>query len=593
MYPGSFDKSERINSSSTGRAGVDIGATFWIVLSFTVAVYMIFVHLGLLPLINPDEGRNASIAWEMRVSGHWLIPTYNGLPYLDKPSLFFKMVATSMSLFGHNEFAARLPSALSAIGILIMAFLFSCREYNLRTASLAVLIISTAPLFFAFSRTVIFDMPLTFFVCASIFAGYFAEKTGERAQRYWYIVCAVMAGIATLVKGPVGFVVPTLVLIIYNYLDRRKGANHRLLSWKNLLLLLLVVMPWFVGVSVLHPDFPYYGLVKETFMRFTTDTFHHSEPFYYYLPIIFGLFLFWSLLLPEIAVILWRHRKQVPSSDRFLLTWVVSVLCFFSLSKSKLPGYVLPAIIPLGILTAQIFDNAMKCETKEEKKAVWHGSLLLFLINVIFGMTLIIVHIHPSFIEGWLRHIHNPAVPKVFHSLTIPLIFLFLGTACLELLGIISHSVKVIFSTFLMLPLLVPSIMLPNIKPILLHRSDCVLSAEVSRISHGSDIVCFLCFPEGLPFYLKRQVTLFTSSCGCEIKSNYIPFYLSKTLKWPSHVMNAKYFKSWLDQRHTPFFLIVKNAQKMQVAAILEDHHRHMRNLGHNYWGELIVPQGK
>ncbi len=575
------------------RAGIDTVAAGWIIASFVVAGYMIFTHLGLLPLMNPDEGRNASIAWEMQMSGHWLIPTYNGLPYLDKPSLFFKVVAISLSLFGHNEFAARLPSALSSIGILIMVFLFCRREYNLRTAAIAVLIVSTTPLFFAFSRIVIFDMFLTFFVCASIFAGYFAERVKGRIRKRWYIIYALMAGIATLVKGPVGFVLPILVLTIFNYLDGRKGAIRRLLSWGNFLILLGVVLPWFVGVSILRPDFPYYGLVKEVFLRFTTNTFNRSGPFYYYLPIIFGTFIFWSLLLPETAVVFYRQRRRMSSADRLLSVWGVSVIIFFSLSNSKLPGYILTAIIALGILMARIFDVAMKRGGKAEANTVGHGSLYLSILSVIFGVALIVVYISPELIDTWLRHIRNPAVVKSFHSLILPLIFLSAGTAILATIGTVYSNIKAALSAFLLFPLFIPSLILPHVSPILSHRSDRSLAAEVSRLSRGAEVACFRCFPNGLPFYLERTVTLFTGRRGSEMNSNYISFYLSRTAVWPQHIRSTKDFKPWLTTLCKPVFLIVEGSQKQQLDAILGNHHRTMQYLGCDSWGELLAPQGE
>ncbi len=563
------------------------------VASFLVAFYMIFAHLGLIPLLNPDEGRNASIAWEMQISGHWFIPTYNGLPYLDKPSLFFKTVALSLVLFGHNAFAARLPSALSAIGILIMVFLFCHREYNLRTAALATIIISTTPLFFAFSRVVIFDMPLAFFVCASIFAGYFAERTDEKFQKHWYTLCAVMAGIATLIKGPVGFVVPGFVLVIFNFLDRGKGANRRLFSWKNLLILLLVVMPWFIGVSVLHPDFPYYGLVREVFLRFTTNTFNRSGPFYYYLPIIFGTLVFWSLLLPETVGVLWHQRKSLKSPDRFLSVWAASVIIFFSLSSSKLPGYILTAIIALGVLTAKLFDRAITQESKAENSVVQHGSFYLTIISIAFTLALIGAHMRPEVINPYLRRIHNPAVLSTFHSLILPLIFLSGAIAVFGIMGTIYRNVKAAFLAFLLFPLFVPSMILPRIVPILSHRSDRSLAAKISHISHGTEVACFRCFPEGLPFYLERKITLFTSSNGSEMRSNYIPFYLSKTSIWPRHIRRVKDFRFWFITLRKPVFLIVETSQKPQLGALMGKYLKPMQYLGRDYWGELLTPQGE
>src|SRR5260221_10029192 len=114
-----------------------------VLLAFAVSAFMIFAGLGKLPLMQPDEERNAEVAREMKQSGNWLIPTYDCLPYLDKPSFFFKTVALSFSTFGETSAAARLPSALFGFGLLAMLFCFCRRAYSARTAALAMLVVGT------------------------------------------------------------------------------------------------------------------------------------------------------------------------------------------------------------------------------------------------------------------------------------------------------------------------------------------------------------------------------------------------------------------------------------------------------------------
>ena len=145
---------------------------------FALAViwFALFFRLGNLPLLQPDEGRNAEVAREMKDSGAWLSPSYNGITYLDKPAFYFKAVALSLAAFGNNETAARLPSAIFGLATLVLAYFFCRRVYGPRCAVMAVIIIATMPLYVVLSRTVIFDIALAFFVSAAIFAGYRAEE---------------------------------------------------------------------------------------------------------------------------------------------------------------------------------------------------------------------------------------------------------------------------------------------------------------------------------------------------------------------------------------------------------------------------------
>jgi len=147
-------------------------------LAILVVLIALFARIGELPFRDPDEGRNAEVAREMHQSGAWLVPTYDGLVYLDKPAFFFKSVALSFSLFGESEATARLPSAIFAPLLLVMLFAFCRRVYPDRsTAALAVIITASSPLFLVHARHVIFDMTLAFFVCAAILCGYLAEST--------------------------------------------------------------------------------------------------------------------------------------------------------------------------------------------------------------------------------------------------------------------------------------------------------------------------------------------------------------------------------------------------------------------------------
>ena len=177
-----------------------------------------------LPLIAPDEGRNAEVAREMKESGAWLVPTYNGVDYLDKPAFYFKAVALSLAAFGDNETAARLPSAAFGMALVALVFAFCRKVHGTRCGLLAVIVVATTPLFVMNARTVIFDIALAFFVCGAIFAGYLAEEAEGRARRNWYLLGAASAGLATLVKGPVGFLIPALVLLVFNRVEGRRGV---------------------------------------------------------------------------------------------------------------------------------------------------------------------------------------------------------------------------------------------------------------------------------------------------------------------------------------------------------------------------------
>ena len=219
-------------------------------LAAAIVFVTLCLRLGHLPLLNPDEGRNAEIGREMKESGAWLVPTYNGVVRLDKPTFYFKTVALSLAAFGETETAARLPSALFGLGLLGLVVAFCQRVYGTPTALLAVIVLATMPLYLAQARTVMVDIALAFFVCGGIFAGYFGEETEDRARRRWYLIGAASAGCATLVKGPVGLLLPALVLLVFHRMEGRRGAWKRLFAPANLAVFFIITLPWVVGVCL-------------------------------------------------------------------------------------------------------------------------------------------------------------------------------------------------------------------------------------------------------------------------------------------------------------------------------------------------------
>src|SRR6266481_527079 len=206
-----FIKNRFIEQREPSASFLSDHALVW--LAVVIVFATICLRLGRLPLLAPDEGRNTEVGREMKESGAWLVPTYNGVDYLDKPAFYFKAVAWSLAIIGNNETAARIPSAAFGVGLVVVVFAFCRRVHGTRCGLLAAIVVATTPLYAANARTVIFDIALAFFVCGAIFAGYLAEEAEGRARRNWYLLGAASAGVATLVKGPVGFLIPALVLL--------------------------------------------------------------------------------------------------------------------------------------------------------------------------------------------------------------------------------------------------------------------------------------------------------------------------------------------------------------------------------------------
>ena len=559
-------------------------------LAFLVAAVCLFGRLGSLPLIQPDEGRNAEVAREMKDAGAWLVPTYDGLPYLDKPACYFRLVALSMAAFGENETAARLPSALAALALLALVYAFCRRAYGERAAALAVLVVGTTPLVVAFARIVIFDMLLALCVAAAILAGYRAEALEGDARARWYVAGAAAAAVAVLVKGPVGILLPLLVLVAFDLLEQNRAAVRRLFAPRNQLVFLAIVLPWFFGVAALRHDFPYYGLVEESLHRFTTSAFHRTAPFWYYGPVILAVLFPWSVLLPEAVVAAWRARARWSRADRLLIAWAAVVVLFFSISQSKLPGYVLTAVVALGMLTARVIDLAVEHPDGRARRPVLRGAVALAVIAAAAAALLAAGRATPGGLSA-LLHVHGADLER-------------LGPASGALLGAMAalaavaaasrwrRDLRLVGAAFALPPILLLTAGFGGARGYAEADSARSLARAMPALPATTGLACLECLPNGLPFYLKRTVTLITRD-GSETTSNYVTFLLRRSAAWPDGVVRRAALGRWLAWRSRPVFLLAPERGRPALDSIAAAARAAVTPVAPGWWGALLpVPTG-
>jgi 4-amino-4-deoxy-L-arabinose transferase-like glycosyltransferase len=563
------------------------GSRRLLVLVFLVAAVCCLARLGALPLIQPDEGRNAEVAREMKDAGAWLVPTYDGLPYLDKPAFYFRLVALSMSAFGESETAARLPAALFALGLIGLVWAFSRRAYGDRAGALAVLVVGTTPLVIAFARIVIFDMVLAFFVTAAILAGYVAEEKEGATRMRWYVLGAACSAVGTLIKGPVGFILPPLVLTVFNALDRRAAATKRLFAPLNLLVFFAIVLPWFLALAHRRPDFPYYGLVEESLHRFTSPQFHRTAPFWYYAPVIAAVFFPWSVLLPESIAAAWRTRERWLRADRLLVAWVVVAVLFFTVSRSKLPGYVLTAVVALGMLTARVLDLAFERPRGRSRGLVMRGTAALAVVATAGTILLAVAGTTPGGLPG-LLHIHSGEFARLAPA-TGPLMWALAAVALAAALARQRGDLRLACAAFALPPLLLLSVAFGGAKAYAEAGSSRHLARSLPPLPPSVEVACLQCLPNGLPFYLRRTITIVTRD-GSETTSNYAIFMLKHTTAWPSGVVRLTGLERWLAWRDRPVYLLADRGSRATLDSIAVTRRAIVVPVAPGWWGALIAP---
>jgi 4-amino-4-deoxy-L-arabinose transferase-like glycosyltransferase len=330
----------------------------WILLALFAAGW--FCNLGYRHLVKPDEGRYAEISREMVASGDWLTPRLNGYKYFEKPALQYWATAVSFSVFGQSEWAARLwPGLTGFLGVLLV-FWAGKRLFAPPAALCGAAVTAGCALYVVVGHILTLDMALTFFMSASVFAFAVAQQDGgESGRRRWMLVAWASAALAVMTKGLVGIVLPAGAVAAYVLFQRDWGLLARLQLVRGGLLFLAIAAPWFILVTLANSEFFRFFFIHEHFERFLTREHDRYQPLWFFLPVLLGGMLPWTVgLFPA----LWRAWTPLAAADfhpqRFLLLWCAVVLAFFSASNSKLVPYILPLFPALALLVGKYLCSA-------------------------------------------------------------------------------------------------------------------------------------------------------------------------------------------------------------------------------------------
>ena len=363
-----------------------------------------FVSLGDLGLIGPDEPRYAQISKEMFISKDYVTPKLFGKPWLEKPILYYWCTTAAYWAFGVNEFSARLVSAIAAVvGVFCIYFLGRHRGKP-REGLIASLVLSTSILYFSLARAATTDMlfcgTLTVAWTSLFFILFNQSENGnknleKRSNPLLIFLLYSSLGLAVLAKGPVGLVLPFISLVLFLGLAKRFYLFSVIKPLFGLVYILAIVLPWYVlcfqsnGWNFVE-DF----LIQHNFQRFFTDRYEHTQPFWFFLAVVLiGLFP-WSLqLIPALKKLYrnsFRQSKQRFTQDLYLWFWFLTPVVFFSLSQSKLPGYVLPAAPPAALLIAHAIEDWLDCRYSANvkvqlKDVFFYQGLIIATIGVILG----------------------------------------------------------------------------------------------------------------------------------------------------------------------------------------------------------------
>ncbi|MBV7551712.1 lipid IV(A) 4-amino-4-deoxy-L-arabinosyltransferase [Pseudomonas sp. PDM28] len=369
-----------------------------ILLTMMALAYLL--PMGSHGLWIPDETRYAQISQGMLLSGNWVSPHFMDVRYFEKPAAGYWMIALGQALFGQNLFGVRFASALSTGLSVLLCYLIARRLWNEPRKSFAC-----ALLYMSF--TVIagqagyanLDPQFTFWVNLSLVALWFAlDSVGRRQRLAAWAVLGLACGMGFLTKGFLAWLLPVLVALPWVIWQKR---------WRELLVYgpvavvvaIAVSLPWALAVHAQEPDYWRFFFWHEHIRRFAGEDAQHNAPWWYYLPLLVAFSMPWVALLPPALKQAWQTRRQ--SGIGFLLLWLWMPLIFFSLSKGKLPAYILPCLLPLALLLGHALADRLKLE---QGRVLGINGLLNLVVGVVTLLALVYVQLKKPIYD---HELHN------------------------------------------------------------------------------------------------------------------------------------------------------------------------------------------
>ena len=342
-----------------------------------VCYVFFFNGLSIIGLLGPDEPRYAAVAREMYQSGDYVTPRLHGIPWFEKPALLYWLAAIGFRIFGVGEFAARLPSALAAT-VTVFFLYFVCRRLWGRAIALwASLILASSAGYLAFSRAGSTDMVLTACLTLAFLSFLMGYNNREKGRRWWFLAFYVFIGFGVLAKGPVAIVLPALSLTCYLLLQGRFS------EWREwypayALVTLAIAAPWYIAVTHANGfEFIQVFFINHNLERFSSTVHGHQHHFLFYVPDLMMLTFPWTFMLIP------AFRRTLDRNDRLLFWFALVPIIFFSMSGSKLPGYILPSVPPIAILCAR---GISKVSSRAFRIAVFIEAGVMVFIGVAFGL---------------------------------------------------------------------------------------------------------------------------------------------------------------------------------------------------------------
>ena len=322
--------------------------------------FLFLYGLSQFGLIGADEPRYAQVAREMLQRRDWIMPVLDGRPWLEKPPLYYWQAMVAYKIFGVGDWAARLPSAFNA-ALIVLAVYFFLRRFRPGLELDGALITASSAGIIGYARAASMDMALAAAFTIGLLGWWAWRESGKKI--YLAIFYGFMA-LGMLAKGPVAPFLAVAVIALYAVVVRESRLIWKTLWLPGIITFCAIGLPWYLAVQMRDPEFFHEFIVEHNLARFSQNLYHHTEPFWYYLPVMALALVPWTVFVIVAfihAIRSWWEKRRLDAGEAdlktqfsiFICCWLIAPLLFFSISQSKLPGYILPAVPAGGLLLAE------------------------------------------------------------------------------------------------------------------------------------------------------------------------------------------------------------------------------------------------
>jgi 4-amino-4-deoxy-L-arabinose transferase-like glycosyltransferase len=340
-----------------------------------IAREMLAAHSAACHEVNAKMVPRSLSATDLRnsihcIAGGTVTPILYGKPWLEKPALYYWRAMSFFKEFGISDWSARLPSSSGALALIVLVFLHM-RRFRPGGHLDAALITASCLGIVSFARGASTDMQLAAPFCIGMLGWYAWYETGKK---FWLFDLYFFGAAATLAKGPVAPFLALSIILLFAGLRREWSVLRRTIWLPGVLLYLVMVLPWYIAVQKRNPTFYRFFFLEHNLERFATNRYQHHQPFWFYVAVLLIALMPWTVLSIralvdsiEVSIAEWKvrhnptrylgHTRAGDAFPEFLVLWTLFPIAFFSFSGSKLPGYILPSVPPLAILTADYLNR--------------------------------------------------------------------------------------------------------------------------------------------------------------------------------------------------------------------------------------------